>query len=390
MKYWRGYLVAALFAAVTWGLTAFAKANSVLLDMVYPYVTRMIQTALAQWTSEAAFCLWQLFAIVLVVALLASVVVMIVLKWNVAQWFGWVLAAASFLWMVHTGIFGLNTYTGPLAEDIRLETTVGATVTQLSEATTHFRDQANELALQVPRNSDGTLNYPTFEELAASAGQGFQNLTYQQSFPVFAGSTVPVKRLGWADMYSAMGIAGITMPLTGEAAVNPNLPVMSLPFTMAHEMAHRMCIASERDANFAAFLACNAHDDPIFRYSAYFMALRYSYNALASLGTSTAQAAAKEIYAGMNDEVKADLQAYRDYLTAYQKPAAVNVANSVNDTYIKVSGDDKGVQSYGEVTDLLVSWYIQEIYLPAHKEEEVVFDPTDRNQVDLGESTGGK
>ena len=34
-----------------------------------------------------------------------------------------------------------------------------------------------------------------------------------------------------------------------------------VPFTMAHEMAHRMCIANERDANFAAYLACMVHSE---------------------------------------------------------------------------------------------------------------------------------
>ena len=32
---------------------------------------------------------------------------------------------------------------------------------------------------------------------------------------------------------------------------------------------------------------------------------------------------------------------------------------------------------------LLISWYLQEIYLPAHKDEVITFDPMDKNQVDL-------
>ena len=66
------------------------------------------------------------------------------------------------------------------------------------------------------------------------------------------------------------------------------------------------------------------------------------------------------------------------------KESASNVADAVNDTYIKASGDDSGVQSYGEVCDLLVSWHIQEIYLPEHQDEEERFNPLDKTQVDLG------
>ena len=72
------------------------------------------------------------------------------------------------------------------------------------------------------------------------------------AFSIFGGDYTPVKKLGWADMYSSMGITGFTCFVTGEAAVNPQIPATSLPFTMAHEMAHRLCIAREDDANFAA------------------------------------------------------------------------------------------------------------------------------------------
>ena len=389
MKYWRGYIAAAIFAAIAWALSEFARTHTAIVDMVYPYMTRLIQTTLAEWTAGVDFCLWQLLVIVFAVILLSSIVIMIVLRWNVVQWFGWVLTGVACLWMLHTGVYGLNTQAGPLAEDIRLNVTE-YTVTELARATVYYRDQANLLALEVPRDADKKPQYPTFEELAEMAGEGFENLTYKHSYSVFAGSTIPVKKLGWADMYSSMGIGGVTMPLTGEAAVNPNLPAVVLPFNMCHEMAHRMCIAPERDANLAGFLACDAHTDPIFRYSGYFMAFRYCYNALASVGTSTAKNAAKEIFAGLDDAVKSDWTDFNRYITESRNETATNVATTVNDSYIKVSGDESGVKSYGEVCDLLVSWHIQQIYLPEHKEEEVVFDPTDKNQVDLGEYVRGK
>ena len=32
---------------------------------------------------------------------------------------------------------------------------------------------------------------------------------------------------------------------------------------------------------------------------------------------------------------------------------------SVNDTYLKAFSEESGVQSYGEVADLLIAWYLQ-------------------------------
>ena len=384
MKYWRGYIVAALLGAAVWAFTAFAADHSALIDMIYPYTTRLIQTSLTNWTADAAFCLWQLLAVLLGVAVLASVVVMLVLRWNFFQWLGWVLTGCVLIYALHTGIYGLNYHAGSIAEDIRLEE-ADCTVTELAEATAYYLDMANELAAQVPRDAAGKPDYPEFSALAELAGEGFHSLVYEDYYAVFSGSVQPVKELGWADMYTSMGITGVHMPLTGEAAVNPQTPAVALPFTMCHEMCHRMCIAGEQDANMGAFLACEANPDPVFRYSGYFMAFRYCYNALVSVGTTTATSAAAEIYAGITPLLLQDLEDYQSFFSTNTDADASNFANSVNDAYLKASGDKEGTASYSQVSDLLVSWYIQEIYLPQHQEEIVTFDPTDKTQVDLTE-----
>ena len=383
MKYWRGYLCAAIFGAITWALMEFAKSHQALIDMIYPYFTRLIQTALAGWSAEADFLLWQFAAVVLIIVALATVVLMIVLRWNVIQWFGWVTALVSFLFMCHTGLYGLNQYAGELADDMRLEV-VNYTVSQLEEATLYYRDKANALAAQISRDASGDPDFAEFSQLALQAADGFQHLTYQRKQPVFAGSTLPVKELGWADLYSSMGITGFHSSLTGEAAVNPQIPAVGLPFTMCHEMAHRMCIANERDANFAAFLACDANSDLSFQYSAYFMAFRYCYNALASVPTTNGVEAMTNVKSGISDLLRQDMVMYNDFFVTKKDETASQIATTTNDTYIKLSGDELGVDSYGTVVDLLVSWHIQEIILPQNQEDEVKFDPYDEEYVASG------
>ena len=390
MKYWRGFLVAAIIAFFSWLLIEFASTHTLLIDMVYPYVTRMLQTTLAEWASSVTFCLWQLFAIVLALGLLTSIVLMIVLRWNVIQWLGWVTACASLVFFLHTAAYGLNSYAGSISDDIRLSMTE-YTLSELENATTFFRDEANKLASQVNRAPSGDVIYSDFETLANQAGDGFDNLVYEKTYPVFAGSKVPVKELGWADMYTSMGITGFTMSLTGEAAVNPQIPPVSLPFTMCHEMAHRMCIANEGDANMAAFLACEANESVEFRYSAFFMAYRYCYNALISQGTQEAQEAAQRITAGVSDQLYYDMSSYNNFFSSRKDQAATDFATQVNDSYIKVNGNEQGVASYGAVCDLLVSWHIQEFVLPLQKEEEEKFNPYDASKVfpPEAEATGG-
>jgi len=92
LKYWRGYLVAAIMAAISGALLHMAEKYTVLVDMVFPYVTRTIQNFLAVWSSGTDLLLWQVAAIAIIVALMASIVLMILLRWNPIQWVGWVMA----------------------------------------------------------------------------------------------------------------------------------------------------------------------------------------------------------------------------------------------------------------------------------------------------------
>ncbi len=382
MRYWRGYLTAGILAVITYGLTALAKRFSVLVDAFYPFLTREIQTTLAAWSATVDVTVWQLALMLIILGLLLTVVLMIALKWNFFQWFGWVLAGASLIWLLHTGVYGLNYYAGPLSEDIHLES-YDFTVEDLADATIYFRDKANAMALEMPRDEAGNLIYSDFATLANQAGQGFHTLTYEHSGSVFAGSLEPVKELAWADLYTAMGITGITMPLTGEAAVNPQIPAVSMPFTMCHEMAHRMCIAREDDANFAAFLACLVNEDRQFQYSAYYMAYRYCYSALLSAGTGEAAAAAARIDLEVNSYLRYDLKTYDRFFTSNRSEMATDLANAANDAYIKLSGDGNGTDSYGRVATDLVNWYIDVMVMPyVDQREESGFDPLDKEYID--------
>ena len=382
MKYWAGYVTALILGAIAWAMGQLADRYTTLVDMIYPYVTRTIQDVLAQWSNSVPFCLWQIGLLLLIIGAVAALVMVIVMHWNPVRLMGWVLAGASVLYLGNTLVYGMNYYAGSIAQDLRMEV-YAYTVDELKSAAAYYRDEANALASQMPRDDKGDLVYSDFETLAQQAGSGFQTLVRERSFSVMAGSNLPVKELGWSGMYTAMGITGVTVGLTGEAAVNPNIPEVSMPFTMCREMAHRKCIATEGDANFAAFLACQANESLEFQYSAYYMAYRYCTMALTNAKGNEAKAAVAELAEGENEHLRHDMDAYQRFFKRNLDEDASRLANTVNDTYLKVSGDKDGVDSTNSVSDLLVSWHYQEIVLPTITDEEVAFDPKDESQVDL-------
>lgn len=374
MKKYRGFLVAGAALLFTAVITFFAARYGDLLDAFYPYLSRTVQKGLAAFSALFPFTLWQAIVVVLVGLFLLSLVFLFIRKRSFVRWLGWWLAIVSLLWTFHTSIHGLNYYAGPLADDLHIEINAISDA-EMERALTYFRDTANDLAAQVPRDDSGNIDFGSFEELAEQAGNGYENLV-KAGYSVFAGSTLPVKKLAWGKLYNAMGICGVTMAVTGEAAVVADMPQMSMPYVMCHEMAHRMAIASENDANFAAFLACDANDDIRFRYAAYFTAYLKCMNAV---GRAVSADDAASAY------LRGDVAAYYAFYAKNSNQTASNIANSVNDKFLQVSGDAQGVKSYNQVVTQLVNWYVQQV---ENVEKTTDFDPFDKTYINgiLGEN----
>ena len=353
MKYWRGYLTAGILFACTWALESFAKAHIALMDTIYPYITRMMQDFLAGWSSDVDFCVWQVLLLALTAVAIGTLVLVVIFKWNPIQWFGWVCAVVAAVTFLNTALFGLNQYAGSLAEDIRLEET-DYTITELEKAAAYYRDQANRISDLLQRDKNGDAVLSDFDTLAERAANGFEKLVYEESLAVFAGPMQPVKKLGWTKNYTKQGVTGVTVGLTGEAAVNTDVPSVLMPYAICKEMVHRMSILVPKDASFGAYMACMANPDPQFQYSGALMGYRYCLEALEELGRDTV------VRAGENANVRKDL----DTCNAFLK---------------------QGEEGDADTCDLLTSWHIQEVVLPALMEEEDPFDPLDKDQVDLSD-----
>lgn len=374
MKYWRGYLTAAILGAFTWVLIQMGQKYTTLVDMVYPYVTRSVQSFLTAWTGGVDFLVWQTAVLFLIIVLVATLVLVFIFRAKVIRWLGWALAAVTVVVLLHTGIYGLNQYAGPIEEDLRLDM-VDYTQTELENAAVFYRDMANTLAGQVTRDESGVPVYSDFDALAAITGDGYRRLARERSFSIFGGDYTPVKRLGWSGLYTSLGKSGVFVPLTGEAAVNPDIPGYGMPFAMAHEMAHRLCIARDSEADFAAFLACTENESVEYQYSGYFMAYRFCAAALESVDA----AAAEKLASGCNGQLLADLEGYDRYFDEQRDEQMTLLVTGVTDKYEEATADKEVRRS--SVCDYLVNWHIDQ-----YVEEEIVeekFDPLDETQVDL-------
>lgn len=347
-----GRLIASAILLIVSGLLMTACKYLTGLASIYREVSRKLLTTISGITGVFPFALWEVLLVILILLLIWSVVHTLLKKKRFLSWASGVVLAGSVLVFLFVGLWGLNHYAPKLSEEIDLDVRE-YTKEELISATRYYMDGAARYAGEVDRDEDGKLIPQDFSELAALAGRSYEPL--QNQYPVLQGSSVPVKKdaLTWFPM-SLMGYTGVFITFTAESSVNPDTFTASLPFTMCHEVAHRCTIAAEDEANFAAFLACEVSENPNFLYSGYYSAFIYCYNALYRTDKTAALALWNEEHALLKIDCNAANVHYDQYEGKVQ-----DVAQKVNDTYLKAFSEESGVQSYGEVADYLIAWYLQ-------------------------------
>lgn len=213
-----------------------------------------------------------------------------------------------------------------------------------------LRCEAKRLRILLPEDENGVSAFiqPRTKTLAALP-DAYAGLAADDS--LFTGRVSAVKPVLWSTGLSRLGIAGIYIGLTAEGNVNVDQPALSIPHAAAHETAHQLGIASENEAEFVAFLACMRSGDLFVRYSSVVQMLIAAGNALCRVAPDRYY----EIAATYSEGLKRDLAAHAAYWDAYEGPVSER-ASEVNDSYLKHNEQPAGVQSYGEVVDLLLAY----------------------------------
>ena len=154
---------------------------------------------------------------------------------------------------------------------------------------------------------------------------------------------------------SYMGYAGYLNPFTLESQVNDKMPIMSLITTSLHEMSHQWGYASEKEANFIAYLSAIHSDNPHIKYAGYTFAFRYFFSELHNLDPDRAMEKLKRLNSGI-------LKNYRevnDFWKQYDNPFEI-LLDKTYDGYLKANGQKSGIKSYNEMVGLVINYHKNE------------------------------
>lgn len=215
-------------------------------------------------------------------------------------------------------------------------------------------EQASSLRAELTEYEDeeGVLRLPVSNRaLGKLVRDAYDNL--EEELPVLAGVYPAPKGIGISKVFSAMEITGVFTCWTMEANVNVDIPDYSRASTMAHELGHLHGFMREDEANFLAYLACTASEEPLVRYSGTVLALIYCGNALAAQDMDLYG----ELWATYHEGIVRDFRDNSAYWDQYEDTVVSETADKVNDVYLKVNEQEDGVKSYGRVVDLLLAEY---------------------------------
>ena len=225
------------------------------------------------------------------------------------------------------------------------------TTEELTAVCLDLAEAVNVTADEVTRDGDG---YMAVDEglkdrvRTAMAALG-------EDYPELGGFYPRPKGVLIAPAMSYADLAGIYSIFTVEANYNRDMTDYNLPFTMCHELSHLKGVMPENEANFIGFLACIRSGDADIRYSGLLTAWIYCGNELYKRDHDTWTV----IYEGLDERVRADLRANSAFWDRYKGPVR-EASREINDSYLKALGLESGFESYNEVVDLIISWYLQQ------------------------------
>ncbi|MCL2589024.1 MAG: DUF3810 domain-containing protein [Oscillospiraceae bacterium] len=248
-----------------------------------------------------------------------------------------------------TVLYGTNFYADNFQERAGIFAQGGGTVDDLERVTLFFAEGLNRTAPLVPRDENGVFN-ASIEQIFDESVHVFRPL--EEAFPFLTMRDRRPKPLVISWFMAMTDYVGFYFPFTGEANINIAAPRSQIPAIVLHEFAHQRGIASENEANFVAILAGVRSDNPLFAYSAYQMGFSYLSNALNRVAPERFRA----IFETLSDEVHADFANIRMYHER-RNPTAQRITNAANDRMLRSYGEVSGIESYGEVVDLLLVYF---------------------------------
>lgn len=317
-------------------------------------IGKAIQELLSNLTGLVPFSIGEILVIILFLGIVYVIVYLIIsiFKGYTNRALLNISAVISIIYSLFIFLWALNYNRAPLAQTLGLKLKTYS-VEDLSALCVKLQMEAIDLRSKLEENSSGVLVINAgYKDIFLRSSKAFEKV--YKSYPFLKGKYGTPKPIGLSGPLSYTGITGIFIPFTGEANINTKPEDFTLPATVIHEMAHVRGFAKEAEANFISYIVCSKSPYLDFKYSGIMLGYCYSINKLRTVDIDKYNTLVMQL----SPAVKRDLIAEYDFWAKYSG-SANKIAETINDKYLKANGEKSGVQSYGEMVDLLIAMEIK-------------------------------
>jgi hypothetical protein len=338
---WPFLLAMLVFLGVRIAIRHSTFVESVYSERIYPVIA-----ATSSYLSRYfPFSLWDIFWILIILAMLIALVLVIIKKIK----FGWyilrILQLVALLYSCFYISWGYNYFRPNIEKRLKWE--------KPPAEEKLFRSVLDTLIAETNKNytSSTSADYPEFDKLIEES--------YLRNAPeldiAYPNGTRRPKTMIFSSFFSKVGVSGYFGPFFNEIHLNSyNLP-MDYPFVLAHEKAHQFGFTSESEANLVAFVICIKSEDKRVRYSGFQSLLLYL------LKDASRMKDYKDFISKIDTVVIKDFHMRQKYYQGLENKNLSRVQTKANDIYLKANKVDKGVKNYNQVVSLVTCWYYNSV-----------------------------
>jgi hypothetical protein len=254
----------------------------------------------------------------------------------------------SVLFVIFELIWGLNYQQSTPAKEFNLQVPKSYSERQMDSMSLSLINQLNNSRSII---SDSQLKMVKGDSLMKQTLSHYVAISEQ--YPFLSYSYPNIKWAQLPKLGDYIGYLAFYHPITGEAIVRADLPILTLPFTISHEIAHQLGYASETEANFIAYVVALNSKDPLFEYAMQLQLFTYSQEAQLFMIAKTGdfkkwEAVVKRNKALLSPKVLTDRQLIRDFFRSRQNQRLPG-SEKLYDQFLIWNKQASGINSYNDV-----------------------------------------
>ncbi|MCG8579160.1 MAG: DUF3810 domain-containing protein [Bacteroidales bacterium] len=346
LKYFKSWFAINLyFALLLFALTRIGMAKPAYVEKLYSEgLYPVLANGLAWFSNVFPFSTDDILYATLIIYLLFNLLLLVVRRLSFRRFSARIIILMAIVYSSFNLLWGFNYY----REDINSRLNMPSAKADVEELMNAFH------SLVKKTNASYTPIYAVDkDEVLQLTVEGFQNQADFLKIDNKLLRTVP-KSISLSRLFGAATISGYYGPFFSEIHLNDYLLPIEYPQVLAHEMAHKLGITSEAEANFYAWLVCSESDDKRLVYSANLYLMQYFvYECYKHEGF-------REIVKDIRYEVRHDFYKSHYHWMALMNKNVEMVAAKVNDAYLKTNNVEAGIEDYEGVVKHVMDYLLLE------------------------------